>query len=135
MAVKLLARDPRVTVTGFVDDLRPLFWSATVVAAPLVYGTGIQNKVLEAMACGAPVVASPKACEALSVLNGRELLVGEDDDQFARQMLLVIRDAGVRTQIAWEGRRYVVAHHDWYEMGRRLISVYEDVRTARRRCA
>ena len=118
-----------------MDDLRPLFWSATVVAAPLVYGTGIQNKVLEAMACGAPVVASPKACEALSVLNGRELLVGEDDDQFARQMLLVIRDAGVRTQIAWEGRRYVVAHHDWYEMGRRLISVYEDVRTARRRCA
>ncbi len=134
-AVKHLARDPRVTVTGFVDDFRPLFWSTAVVAAPLVYGTGIQKEVLEAMACGAPVVASPNACEALNVLNGRELLVGEDDDQFARQMLLVMRDAGVRQQIAREGRRYVVTHHDWCEMGRRLIAVYEDVRTAHRRCA
>jgi glycosyltransferase involved in cell wall biosynthesis len=134
-AVRRLARDARVTVTGFVDDLRPLFWSATVVAAPLVYGMGIQNKVLEAMACGVPVVASPKACEGVRVLNGREVLVGEDDDQFARQVLLLIGDSTVRKQIACDGRRYVVAHHDWSEMGRRLSAVYEDARVERRRCA
>jgi glycosyltransferase involved in cell wall biosynthesis len=134
-ALRLLSQDPRVTVTGFVDDLRPLFWAATVVAAPLPYGTGIQNKVLEAMACGAPVVASPKACEGIGATAGRDLLIGEDDEQLARQLLQVIRSVDVRRQLGLSGRRYVTAHHDWYEMGRRLIDVYETARAARRRCA
>ena len=52
-------------VTGFVPDLRPYLAQAAVAVSPIRYGVGIQNKVLEAMAMGTPVVTSPRACQAL----------------------------------------------------------------------
>jgi sugar transferase (PEP-CTERM/EpsH1 system associated) len=124
-AVLSLSSDPRVRVTGFVDDLRPFFWSASVVAAPLVYGTGIQNKVLEAMACGTPVVASPKACEGIQAVNGRDLMIGRDDRELAALTLALLEDGGLRSQLSREARRYVTVHHDWSEMAARLVHAYE----------
>ncbi len=91
-AVQALRQDGRVTVTGFVSDLRPYFWSATVVVAPLVYGTGIQNKVLEAMACGIPVVASPSACDGIGAIAGGDLLIGSDDERLAAHVVTVLRN-------------------------------------------
>jgi glycosyltransferase involved in cell wall biosynthesis len=134
-AIQALARDSRVSVTGFVADLRPSFWAATAVVAPLVYGTGIQNKVLEAMACGIPVVASPKACEGIRAVEGRDLFVGTTDEDLARHVIALLGDGDARRRIGLEGRRYVAANHDWYDMGRRLIGVYEEARASRRRCA
>ena len=95
-SIRLLSRDARITVTGFVDDLRPFFWSATVVVAPLVYGTGIQNKVLEAMACGVPVVASQAACEGIGAPRGHALLVGitQERSRLTSWPCSVIRDGG-----------------------------------------
>jgi glycosyltransferase involved in cell wall biosynthesis len=87
------------------------------------------------MACGVPVVASPKACEGISAGSGRDVLVGADDDEIGTHVLTLIREPRVRARIALDGRRYVAAHHDWYELGRRLIDVYEEARVARRRCA
>jgi glycosyltransferase involved in cell wall biosynthesis len=133
-AIRRLARDSRVTVTGFVDDLRPLFWSATLVAAPLVYGAGIQNKVLEAMACGVPVVASPTACDALSAVPGQDLLVGRDDGELARHTLALLASEGLRRAVAGHGRRYVSVHHDWSRLASALVGVYESAGAARR-CA
>jgi glycosyltransferase involved in cell wall biosynthesis len=130
-AVRALAGDPRVRVTGFVDDLRPFFSTATLVMAPLVYATGIQNKVLEAMACGAPVVASPKACEALNAVVGRDVLIGSDDRDLATLASKLIDEPAWRRQIAENGRRYVSFHHDWTEMARRLLAVYGDALSAR----
>jgi glycosyltransferase involved in cell wall biosynthesis len=134
-AIRLLGRDPRITVTGFVDDLRPFFWSATVVVAPLVYGTGIQNKVLEAMACGVPVVASRAACEGIGAPHGHALLVGEDPRAIASQVLTLFRDSGRRAELAAAGRKYVQLHHDWQQLVQRLVDVYEDARMQYRRCA
>ena len=134
-AVRLLSRDRRITVTGFVDDLRPFFWSATVVVAPLVYGTGIQNKVLEAMACSVPVVASRAACEGIGAPRGQALLVGVDPREMAAHAVALLRDPRLRADLAACGRHYVELHHDWHQLGRRLIDVYEDARAQYRRCA
>jgi glycosyltransferase involved in cell wall biosynthesis len=134
-AVSRLSGDPRITVTGFVEDLRPFFWSATVVVAPLIYGTGIQNKVLEAMACGVPVVASSAACAGIGAPPGRALLVGSGAQEIASHVVALFRAPARRAELAVAGRRYVQMQHDWHQLGRRLIDVYEDAQKEYRRCA
>jgi lipopolysaccharide/colanic/teichoic acid biosynthesis glycosyltransferase len=80
----------RVTVTGFVPDIRPYLCRATIAVAPISYGAGIQNKVLEAMACGTPVVASPRGASGLDARAGVELLVAEGARSQARDILRLL---------------------------------------------
>ena len=124
--LQALTADSRVTVTGFVEDLRPHFARARVAVAPLVYGAGIQNKVLEAMACGVPVITTADASQAFSARVGTDVLVAETDDDFSRQILGLLEDDSARQRIGRAGRRYVETHHDWNALGRQLIGVYED---------
>ncbi len=76
-AVRLLASLPGVIVTGRVADTRPWIAHAALAVAPLHIARGIQNKVLEAMAMGRPVVATPQAFEGVEARAGRDLLVAE----------------------------------------------------------
>jgi glycosyltransferase involved in cell wall biosynthesis len=115
-------------LTGYVDDLRPYFWAATAVVAPLVYGTGIQNKVLEAMACGVPVVASSKATDGIAALSGRDLLIGTSDEDLARHVSTLLQEPQTRARIAAGGRRFVATRHNWNELCHRLTEVYENSR-------
>jgi polysaccharide biosynthesis protein PslH len=124
-AVEALASDSRVTVTGYVRDLRSHFHAATMVLAPLVYAVGIQNKVLEAMACGVPVVASAEGCRGLEVSDGAELLVGRTDDQLAASTLSLLGDSAGRRALADRARRFVVTRHNWSNLTRQLVSAYE----------
>jgi glycosyltransferase involved in cell wall biosynthesis len=134
-AVQALGQDGRVTVTGFVNDMRPFLCSATIAVAPLIYGTGVQNKVLEAMACGIPVVASPTACDGIGAVAERDLLVGTDDAALADHALTLLRNESLRASLASAGRRYVTTHHHWDELAKRLIGVYADAQAVYRRCA
>jgi glycosyltransferase involved in cell wall biosynthesis len=134
-ALRRLARDPRIVVTGYVEDLRPCFWSSTVMVAPIVYGAGIQNKVLEAMACQVPVVASRTACAGLEPASARALLAADDVAEFAAQTVWLLSNPALRDEVGRAGRLYVERYHDWNRLVSRLIDVYEDVRAAPRRCA
>jgi glycosyltransferase involved in cell wall biosynthesis len=115
------------TVTGTVPDLRPYLRSAAVAAAPVPYGAGIQNKVLEAMACAAPVVASRQAVSALGAADGEHLLVADDAEAFAYHILAVLGDRSLAQRLGLAGRRYVEAHHDWNEIAKRLEAIYQEV--------
>ncbi|MFN7982725.1 MAG: glycosyltransferase [Vicinamibacterales bacterium] len=124
--LRALTANPRVTVTGFVDDLRPYFARARVAVAPLVYGAGIQNKVLEAMACGVPVVTTNGVSQAFVARSGVDLFLADTDDDFSRHILAMLGDDRMQQACGLAGRRYVEAHHDWYALAQRLIGVYED---------
>ncbi|NOZ06349.1 MAG: glycosyltransferase [Chloroflexi bacterium] len=117
----------KIAVTGTVPDVRPYLRSATVAVAPILYGAGVQNKVLEAMACGTPVVASRTAVSALEVLNGEHLLVAGDADPFAEAILRLLDDAALCARLGSAGRRYVQQHHDWDAVAGKLEAVYGDV--------
>lgn len=117
--------DGRVRVTGYVDDLRPYLRGATVAVAPVTYGAGIQNKVLEAMACGVPVVASSQASSALQVTPGHELLVAASPPAFAEAILGLLASETRCSELAQAGRRYVVSHHDWEAIAARLEGYYD----------
>lgn len=128
--VRTLAADPRIEVTGYVDDLRPVFSRATVAVSPMPYGAGIQNKVLEALASGVPVVTSPAACASLLTRPGADLLVGDSPEETATQVLRVLEDASLAARLRECGLAYVQREHDWTAAGRRLERVYAEVRAA-----
>jgi glycosyltransferase involved in cell wall biosynthesis len=99
---------------------------------PLVYGAGCQNKVLEAMACATPVVATPPAVAALAARPDRDVLVAEQPDAFADAVLALLGSARRRREVGDAGRRYVEAHHSWDEAASRLERIYESAIAARR---
>lgn len=124
-AVRALADDPRIEVTGYVPDIRPFLTGATVAVMPLRYSVGIQNKVLEAMATGTPVVTAPQTRTALLAREDEHLLIGENTDDFAVKVICLLDDAGLAAQIGAAGRQYVEAHHDWNRLAARLEQVYQ----------
>ncbi len=118
----------RVRVTGTVPDLRPFLRRATLAVAPIQYGVGVQNKVLEALACGTPVVATPQAISALEVRSGDELIVTSSSQDLARTIVSLLRDPQRRARLAQAGREFVQRCHDWHAVASRLTSIYRDTR-------
>jgi sugar transferase (PEP-CTERM/EpsH1 system associated) len=116
-----------IYVTGTVPDIRPFLQHATVAVVPLVYGTGVQNKVLESMACGTPVVTTPLAVTALSVQPGRDLLVADNPQEFADAILTLLGDSQRQRSLGMAGRRYVEKKHRWENIALQLEDIYHEV--------
>jgi len=131
--VRRLGKDPSVTVTGHVPDVRPFLEHATVAVCPVRYAVGIQNKVLEAMATGTPVVATSQACKALQAKPGQDLLSADDSRGFAAHVLRLLEQPAYADWIANNGRRYVVENHEWSRIVERVESIYEEVVAGHRR--
>lgn len=115
----------RVVVTGTVPDLRPYLTDATVAVAPVPYGAGIQNKVLEAMACGAPVVSSAQAASGTFAKPDVDLLVADDAEGFGNAISRLLDDSTKRDALSRSARCYVEAHHSWDRVGEALVKIYQ----------
>lgn len=124
-SVKALAVRPGVTVTGFVDDVRPYLERAAVFAAPIRYGAGIQNKVLEALAMEVPVVATPLAAEGLRTENDDSppVDVARGPAEAADRILARLRLAAEGAEADPALRRYVADHFDWGRNADRLADI------------
>jgi polysaccharide biosynthesis protein PslH len=112
-AVRRLAQTPGVVVTGAVPDVRPHLWSAAVAVCPLKIAPGIQNKILEAMACGVAVVASPPAAEGLGDEVRAHLHVAQSPQEWAKAVGLLLSDGQRRAAAGSSGRRWVELRHTW----------------------
>lgn len=125
-AVQRLAELPGVTVTGRVPDVRPWLGRATVFVAPLRLARGIQNKVLEAMASGVAVVASPAAFRGTGLAAGEGIVPAESAGDFARAALDLLGDPGRRAEIARRGRAAMERDFTWAAQLARLDQVIAD---------
>jgi polysaccharide biosynthesis protein PslH len=121
-----LGNDRRITVTGTVGDIRPYLRKASISVTPIMYGAGIQNKVLEAMACATPVVSTSKAISALSTQPGRDLISADGPEDFAAAVLGLLDNAELRREIGEAGRRYVETNHRWDNIVEKLVEVYQE---------
>lgn len=121
-----LALDPRITVTGWVEDIRPYLQTATIAVAPLAYGAGIQNKILEAMACETPVIATSTALDALKTIPGENILTADDLEKFADLTIDLLKSPEKRISIGKAGRKYVEAYHSWNFAAEELVTVYQN---------
>lgn len=131
--VQALARDGFIRVIGQVPDVRPYLRRATVAVVPVRYAVGIQNKVLEAMAMGTPVVASPVASRALTARHGEDFLVAGNPTEFVGQIIRLLDDVGLRERIGSNGRHYVEKNHEWSSIANRLGEIYQGVLAEARR--
>jgi glycosyltransferase involved in cell wall biosynthesis len=126
-ALWTLEKNPAVKVTGTVPDMRPYLQKAALAVAPLTYGVGIQNKVLEAMACATPVVASPQAVSALEAVPGQDIAVSRSPEDFAQTILHLMDEPTERERLGLNGRKYVEANHRWADIAAHLEEVYHGV--------
>jgi glycosyltransferase involved in cell wall biosynthesis len=127
-AVRALASEA-VEVTGTLPDLRPLLWSAGAYLCPMRTGTGVKNKLLEALAAGAPAVATPLAAAGLGLTDGRDALVTDSARGLAGAVVRVLSDAALRDALSSAGRAQA-SLLSW----NRVVTAYEEVyRTAQRR--
>jgi glycosyltransferase involved in cell wall biosynthesis len=131
-AIRALAETPggRVSVTGYVPDLRPYLQQATIAVAPIAYGAGIQNKVLEALASATATIASPQAVSALSVHSESEVLVADHPADFAHAIVRLLREPELRQRLGAAGRRYATEHHHWPAIARHLEANYDLLRSS-----
>jgi sugar transferase (PEP-CTERM/EpsH1 system associated) len=111
--VLALARRPGITVTGTVKDVRPHVRSAALTIAPLLIARGTQNKILESMAMGVPVVVSGPAAGGIDAEPERHFLLADSPSEFAAAVLRILDDPRERRRLAEAGRERVLSHHSW----------------------
>jgi glycosyltransferase involved in cell wall biosynthesis len=113
-----------VSALGYVDDLAPLFRACHVFAAHLTEGGGIKIKVLEALARGVPVVATPVAAEGIAAAAEGPPLVAEPGAPFADAVLRVVGESGLAAALAAQGRLLIEARFGWGAIVDRLSAIY-----------
>lgn len=109
-----------VHVTGWVEDIRSWYARTRVFIAPMLIGTGLQNKLLEAMAMNIPCITSPLANQALGAEDGTEILVGSTAEDFAGHIIYLLEDPGKAEKLAHAGFLFVKEHFDWESATGRL---------------
>jgi len=112
--VLALAALPGISVTGFVDDVRGFVRGATLCVAPLGIARGLQNKVLEAMAMGKPVLATSEALTGIEATPGRDVAVApREPEAFARAALALLRDGGRALEMGRRARSLTERNYSW----------------------
>jgi sugar transferase (PEP-CTERM/EpsH1 system associated) len=119
-AIRRLAEMPFVTVTGTVADVRPHVRRAAVSVAPMDVARGTQNKILESMAMGVPVVCTPLAARGVDAEPGRHLLTASGPRETADAVLALLGDPARQAVLARSGRERVLSHHSWASSMARL---------------
>ena len=129
----LAAKDPRIVVTGFVDDIRPYMDRAQVYLCPMRDGGGTRLKVLDALSMGKPIVATTMALEGIDVAPEQDVLVGDTPEAFVSQIQRLLQDHALRRRLATNGRSFVEQKFSWEVVGRQLQGAFRDAVAARQR--
>jgi len=120
-----LGQLPGITVTGSVPDVRPYIRGSALMVAPLAIARGTQNKILEAMAMGVPVVTSAIAAGGVDATAGDHLLVADTPQDTADAILQIVDNPAERTRLAEAGRARMLSHHAWAGSMKRLDTIID----------
>lgn len=124
-AVRKLGEIPGVTVTGSVPDVRPYVWRSAAMVAPLNIARGTQNKILEAMSMGVPVISSKLAGGGVDAVPEVHLLIAETPEEYAEAILRVVESPSERNRLSVAGRERMLSRHNWAHSMERLDGIIE----------
>ncbi|MES2554829.1 MAG: glycosyltransferase [Bacteroidota bacterium] len=117
-----LASD-QVFVSGWVDDIRASYAQSRIFVAPMFIGTGLQNKLLEAMAMGLPCITTPLANNALGATDGENILLAEQTQVFVEKIVVFLTERGMFDEIGNKGQSFVKQNYSWSYQNDQLIKL------------
>ncbi len=119
-SVIALQEIPGVEVIGYVEDMMLELMEASVSVAPMQSGSGMQFKILEAMACGLPVVTSTLGKGAIAAIPGEEIVLADTPEAMCEAVCRLLKDPVLRMDLGDKGRAFVMTHHSWEQSAREL---------------
>jgi glycosyltransferase involved in cell wall biosynthesis len=125
-SVKALAGE-YVEVTGFIKDLAEKYNEASIVVAPLRFGAGTQNKVLEAMAMGIPVVCSNIGFAGLGITQGQGAFMQTNPEAFAQSVIDLLNSEALRMSTGMQGMEVIRNRFGWDAITSRLESYFHEI--------
>lgn len=119
-------RNKKVTVVGWVDDIRNSYTGSKVFIAPMIIGSGLQNKLLEAMAMKLPCITSELANLSLDATEGKEILIGRDAKSYAALIISLLEDERRANALAENGHKFAISNFSWSIANEALLNVLKD---------
>lgn len=132
--IALAHRDPLTTVTGRVPDVRPYLRDASIFVCPLRSGTGMKNKLLNALAMAKPIVATSVSVDGIGVRDGEHFLRADGKSEFADAVCHLLRDNAYARQLGEAGRAFVEREHSCERFVERYLELYRRVRDTAELC-
>jgi len=126
-SIRELGTHSRITVTGYVEDIREYYQRAHIVVVPVRTGVGIRGKILEAWAAGKAVVSTSLGCAGIRTRHGENILIADKSHEFALRTLDLLRNPTLCERLGRSGRQTAVQFYDWSLLGEQMIEVYESV--------
>lgn len=120
--VQVLKSD-RIEITGWVNDIRESYAKGRIFIAPMFIGTGLQNKLLEAMAMGLPCITTTLANNALRAIPDESILIANSNEEFIRKINELLGDPELYKTIAQNGRQFITTNYRWEECTKELIEI------------
>jgi glycosyltransferase involved in cell wall biosynthesis len=121
----VLRNVPGVTITGYVDEVRPYIAGTAVYVAPLRVGGGTRLKLVEAMAMAKAIVSTRVGAEGYPVVSGRELILADEPQTFAQAVLDLLDNPGRRAELGQRGKAFAQANYGWDELVPQLEKIYQ----------
>ncbi len=118
-------KSQKVEVTGWVDDISEVYHSSKVFVAPMLINSGLQNKLLEAMACEVPCITTSLANNALGARNGEHIRIGDSKEEIANEITSILSDEQLANALGKQGKEFVLGNYSWENEAKRLSQIME----------
>lgn len=125
--VERLNDEKNVFVKGFIEDVREVYKKAKVMVVPLLAGSGIRIKILEAMAAGKAVVTTSIGSEGIMIEPGKNIMIADNSDEFAKKLLTLLDDNELRKSMGSDASSFVRDHYSWDRVGALFWKEYSEL--------
>jgi len=117
-----------ILVDDQIKEIKEAYWQADLLLAPIRAGSGTKFKILEAMACGLPVITTPLGIEGIKAQDKKEVLIRESVDNLAKAAIQLINNKNLKIELIFEARKLVEREYSWEKIGKKLEKVYQTIR-------
>ena len=114
-----------IDIEGWVEDIKTAYCSGRIFFAPMSIGTGLQNKLLEAMSLEIPCITSKLANNSLKATHNENVLIGNNSDEYIMHIKNCLENKELRNQLALEGRKYVIENFNWHKSNEKLLKLFK----------